>query len=192
MTKLDRAGPAWLWSDEPIPDPLGRADKAVRFVRKLRQKRSGSCPNQNLSLHPEGMMRPHLVNWHWRTLPGGRRALGSCKTKQPTSANRTACSCTGKQLARAAFSDPKCVANMPSAAIRNVPAPGVPDARPSPDGSPIPARSAACPSRATHASRPGWNGLGLGKVLARTCRPQRLSELKRLTGWRCSPGVKAK
>jgi phage terminase large subunit-like protein len=36
MTKLDRAGPAWLWSDEPIPDPLGRADKAVRFVRKLR------------------------------------------------------------------------------------------------------------------------------------------------------------
>jgi phage terminase large subunit-like protein len=31
-----RAGPAWLWSDEPIPDPLGRADKAVRFVRKLR------------------------------------------------------------------------------------------------------------------------------------------------------------
>jgi phage terminase large subunit-like protein len=36
MTTLDRAGPAWLWSDEPIPDPLGRADKAVRFVRKLR------------------------------------------------------------------------------------------------------------------------------------------------------------
>jgi phage terminase large subunit-like protein len=32
----DRAGPAWLWSDEPIPDPLGRADKAVRFVQKLR------------------------------------------------------------------------------------------------------------------------------------------------------------
>jgi phage terminase large subunit-like protein len=31
-----RAGPCWLWSDEPIPDPLGRADKAVRFVRKLR------------------------------------------------------------------------------------------------------------------------------------------------------------
>jgi hypothetical protein len=31
-----RAGPAWLWSDEPIQDPLGRADKAVRFVRKLR------------------------------------------------------------------------------------------------------------------------------------------------------------
>jgi hypothetical protein len=36
MTKLDRAGPAWLWSDEPIPDPFGRADKAVRFVPKLR------------------------------------------------------------------------------------------------------------------------------------------------------------
>jgi phage terminase large subunit-like protein len=30
-----RAGPAWLWSTEPIPDPLGRADKAVRFVCKL-------------------------------------------------------------------------------------------------------------------------------------------------------------
>jgi phage terminase large subunit-like protein len=36
MTKLDRAGPAWLWSTDPIADPLGRADKAVRFVRKLR------------------------------------------------------------------------------------------------------------------------------------------------------------
>ena len=32
----ERAGPAWLWSDEPIPDPLGRADKAVRFLKKLR------------------------------------------------------------------------------------------------------------------------------------------------------------
>jgi phage terminase large subunit-like protein len=32
----DRAGPLWLWSDEPIQDPLGRGDKAVRFVRKLR------------------------------------------------------------------------------------------------------------------------------------------------------------
>jgi phage terminase large subunit-like protein len=32
----DRAGPVWLWSTEPIPDPLGRADKAVRFVQKLR------------------------------------------------------------------------------------------------------------------------------------------------------------
>jgi phage terminase large subunit-like protein len=31
-----RAGPAWLWSTDPIPDPLGPADKAVRFVRKLR------------------------------------------------------------------------------------------------------------------------------------------------------------
>jgi phage terminase large subunit-like protein len=32
-----RAGPAWLWSDEPIlDDPHGRADRAVRFVRKLR------------------------------------------------------------------------------------------------------------------------------------------------------------
>jgi phage terminase large subunit-like protein len=30
-----RAGPAWLWSTDPIPDPLARADKAVRFVRKL-------------------------------------------------------------------------------------------------------------------------------------------------------------
>src|SRR5919106_4951569 len=36
MTKLDRAGPAWLWATDSIPDPLGRADKAVRFVRKLR------------------------------------------------------------------------------------------------------------------------------------------------------------
>jgi hypothetical protein len=32
----ERAGPAWLWSDELIPDPLGRADKAVRFLKKLR------------------------------------------------------------------------------------------------------------------------------------------------------------
>jgi phage terminase large subunit-like protein len=36
LRSADRAGPAWLWSDEPIPDPLSRADKAVRFVRKLR------------------------------------------------------------------------------------------------------------------------------------------------------------
>jgi phage terminase large subunit-like protein len=32
----ERAGPAWLWSDEPTPDPLERGEKAVRFVRKLR------------------------------------------------------------------------------------------------------------------------------------------------------------
>jgi phage terminase large subunit-like protein len=31
-----RAGPAWLWSTDPIQDPLGRAEKAVRFVKKLR------------------------------------------------------------------------------------------------------------------------------------------------------------
>ena len=31
-----RAGPAWLWDGSPIPDPLGRAEKAVRFIRKLR------------------------------------------------------------------------------------------------------------------------------------------------------------
>jgi phage terminase large subunit-like protein len=35
-SKSDRAGPAWLWSTDPIPDPLGRADKAIRFVKKLR------------------------------------------------------------------------------------------------------------------------------------------------------------
>jgi phage terminase large subunit-like protein len=33
---LGRAGPDWLWSTDPIPDPLGRAEKAVRFVKKLR------------------------------------------------------------------------------------------------------------------------------------------------------------
>jgi phage terminase large subunit-like protein len=36
MSSSARAGPSWLWFDDPIPDPLGRADKAVRFVRKLR------------------------------------------------------------------------------------------------------------------------------------------------------------
>jgi phage terminase large subunit-like protein len=36
QVKVDRAGPAWLWDDSPIQDPLGRAEKAVRFVRKLR------------------------------------------------------------------------------------------------------------------------------------------------------------
>jgi phage terminase large subunit-like protein len=35
-SQVRRAGPSWLWSTDPIPDPLGRADKAVRFVRKLR------------------------------------------------------------------------------------------------------------------------------------------------------------
>jgi phage terminase large subunit-like protein len=35
-SQLARAGPAWLWSRRKIPDPLGRADKAVRFVKKLR------------------------------------------------------------------------------------------------------------------------------------------------------------
>lgn len=36
MSSSARSGPAWLWSTDPIPDPLGRAEKAVRFVRKLR------------------------------------------------------------------------------------------------------------------------------------------------------------
>jgi phage terminase large subunit-like protein len=31
-----RAGPVWLWSTEPLPDPTGRAEKAVKFIRKLR------------------------------------------------------------------------------------------------------------------------------------------------------------
>jgi phage terminase large subunit-like protein len=36
ISRSARAGPSWLWSTDPIPDPLGRSDKAVRFVRKLR------------------------------------------------------------------------------------------------------------------------------------------------------------
>ena len=35
-SKSARAGPAWLWSRRRIADPLGRAEKAVQFVRKLR------------------------------------------------------------------------------------------------------------------------------------------------------------
>jgi phage terminase large subunit-like protein len=35
-TAAARAGPDWLWSKRRIPDPLGRADKAVAFVKKLR------------------------------------------------------------------------------------------------------------------------------------------------------------
>ena len=35
-SKSARAGPAWLWDDSVIADPCGRADRAVRFVRKLR------------------------------------------------------------------------------------------------------------------------------------------------------------
>jgi phage terminase large subunit-like protein len=36
VTPARRAGPSWLWSTDPIPDPVGRADRAVRFVQKLR------------------------------------------------------------------------------------------------------------------------------------------------------------
>jgi phage terminase large subunit-like protein len=36
MSSSGRAGPAWLWADDRLPDPLGRADRAVRFVKKLR------------------------------------------------------------------------------------------------------------------------------------------------------------
>jgi phage terminase large subunit-like protein len=36
ILKSARAGPTWLWDDSAIPDPLARAEKAVRFVKKLR------------------------------------------------------------------------------------------------------------------------------------------------------------
>jgi phage terminase large subunit-like protein len=47
----DRAGPAWLWDDSPIPDPRGRADKALRFVRKLRLH-EGRFAGQPFPLQP--------------------------------------------------------------------------------------------------------------------------------------------